>query len=201
MTNDWDAVIIGGGVAGLSAAQMLGRSRRRTLVIDGGLPRNRFAAHMHGVLGQDGTDPAALLEKGRAEARVYGVAFATGDVTALTDEGAHLRVEREDGTVDTARTVVITSGIRDELPDVPGLADGWGTTVLHCPYCHGWEVAGKRLAVLTTSPMSIHQVQLVRQLSDDVTAFTGPIGPLSDDIAGRFAARDVRVVTTNVVRA
>ena len=120
MTNDWDAVIIGGGVAGLSAAQMLGRSRRRTLVIDGGLPRNRFAAHMHGVLGQDGTDPAALLEKGRAEARVYGVAFATGDVTALTDEGAHLRVEREDGTVDTARTVVITSGIRDELPDLQG---------------------------------------------------------------------------------
>lgn len=200
MTNVWDAVIIGGGVAGLSAAQMLGRSRRRTLVIDGGRPRNRFAAHMHGVLGHDGVDPAALLETGRAEARVYGVEIETGSVAALVDEGGGIRVERADGTVDHARAIVIASGIRDALPLAPGLADEWGKTVLHCPYCHGWEVAGQRLGVLVTSPMGLHQVQLVRQLTEDVTAFTAAIEPLSDDTSAGFAARGVRAVAGSVVR-
>ncbi|WP_194410985.1 FAD-dependent oxidoreductase [Microbacterium cremeum] len=198
MTNEWDAVIIGGGAAGLSAAQMLGRSRRRTLVIDGGQPRNRFSSSMHGVLGHDGLDPARLLETGRAEARAYGVEIVTGTVSALTDEGAFLRVRRSDGQVDTARTVVIATGIRDELPAVPGLREEWGRSVLHCPYCHGWEVAGKRLGVLSTSPASAHQIELVRQLSDDVTAFTAAAGPLDEDTAARFAARGVGVVTSAV---
>lgn len=200
MSNEWDAVIIGGGVAGLSAAQMLGRSRRRTLVIDAGSPRNRFAAHMHGVLGHDGLDPAALLERGRVEARAYGVEIVTGLVVSLSDEGDRIRIEREDGAVATARAVVLATGVRDDLPDIPGLADGWGRTVLHCPYCHGWEVAGQRLAVLATSPMSVHQTQLVRQLSEDVTAFTGAAEPLGDDVAARLRARGVRVVPATARR-
>lgn len=200
MTNEWDAVVIGGGVAGLSAAQMLGRSRRRTLVIDAGEPRNRFASHMHGVLGHDGADPMALLERGRAEASGYGIRIDVGAVRSISDEGDRLRVEREDGTVDAARAVVIASGIRDDLPEVPGLADEWGRTVLHCPYCHGWEVAGKRLAVLATTPMSVHQIQLVRQLSDDVTAFWAAAEPVADDTAARLAARGVRIVHSPVVR-
>jgi len=194
MTNEWDAVIIGGGTAGLSAAQMLGRSRRRTLVIDAGLPRNRFAAHMHGVLGHDGVDPAQLLESGRAEARAYGVQFATGTVARVVDDGARLRISRHDGTVDLARAIVIATGIRDELPEVPGLQGEWGRTVLHCPYCHGWEVAGGRLGVLATSPMSLHQLELVRQLSDDVTAFTADVEPLTDEVSARLTARGIRVV-------
>ncbi|WP_221584712.1 bifunctional NAD(P)/FAD-dependent oxidoreductase/class I SAM-dependent methyltransferase [Microbacterium sp. G2-8] len=193
MTNEWDAVIIGGGIAGLSAAQMLGRSRRRTLVIDAGEPRNRFAAHMHGVLGHDGKDPAELLEVGRAEARGYGVEFAAGSVAELVDEGPRIRVVRADGAVDTARAVIITTGVRDDLPDVPGLAEEWGRTVLHCPYCHGWEVADTRLAVLATSPMSLHQADLVRQLSDDVTVFTAAAEPLDEEAAVRLAARGVRI--------
>lgn len=198
MRDEWDALIIGGGVAGLSAAQILGRSRRRTLVIDAGSPRNRFALHTHGVLGHDEVDPGALLAKGRAEAGAYGVEIVAGSVASLSDEGDRIRVEREDGTVDMARAVVIASGIQDHLPDVPGLEDQWGKTVLHCPYCHGWEVLGKRLAVLATSPMSIHQIQLVRQLSDTVTAFTAAAGPLSDDIAARFTARGIQVVPAAV---
>lgn len=200
MTDEWDAVIIGGGAAGLSAAQMLGRSRRRTLVIDGGMPRNRFAAHMHGVLGHDGVDPADLIERGRAEARAYGVEFVKGAVAGLTDDDDRIRVHRTDGVVHTARAVIIASGVRDELPTVPGLEGEWGTRVLHCPYCHGWEVAGTRLAVLATSPMSAHQVQLVRQLSDDVIAFTATAEPWSEDLVARFAARGIRVVSAGVAR-
>ncbi|WP_100343425.1 NAD(P)/FAD-dependent oxidoreductase [Compostimonas suwonensis] len=198
MTNEWDAVIIGGGAAGLSAAQMLGRSRRRTLVIDAGLPRNRFAAQMHGVLGHDGLDPARLLEKGRAEARAYGVEIATGAVAGIADEGHRLRISQMDGTVDLARVIIIATGILDDLPEVPGLHAEWGRTVLHCPYCHGWEVAGGRLGVLATSPMSLHQIELVRQLSDDVTAFTAGVDPLTDEASARLTARGVRLVPAAV---
>ncbi len=200
MTNEWEVVIIGGGTAGLSAAQMLGRSARRTLVIDGEQPRNRFATHMHGVLGHDGVDPAALLEAGRGEARAYDVRFATGVVEALVDLGDRLRVVRADGTVDTARAVVIATGVRDELPDISGLREEWGRTVLHCPYCHGWEVAGRRLGVLATSAASLHQIELVRQLSDDVTAFTGTAGRLDDGAFARLAARGIRVADSPVRR-
>jgi thioredoxin reductase len=194
MTNEWDAVIIGGGVAGLSAAQMLGRSRRSTLVIDGGQPRNRFATHMHGVLGHDGLDPAQLLDRGRAEARGYGVQIVAGTVSAVADDGDRMLVSRVDGTVDAARAVILATGIRDDLPDLPGLADGWGRTVLHCPYCHGWEVADKRLGVLATSAASLHQVELVRQLSPTVTAFIAAARPLSDEPADRLASRGVELV-------
>ena len=197
-TQEWDAVVIGGGVAGLSAAQMLGRARRRTLVVDAGQPRNRFAAHMHGVLGHDGVDPQELLARGRSEVRAYGVEIVTGEVTAVEDRGEVLTVRRGDGTIDAARTIVVTSGIRDELPDIPGLAAQWGRGVLHCPYCHGWEVAGRRLGVLATSPASVHQIELVRQWSDAVTAFTALAGELAPEVAERLAARGIRVVEAPV---
>ena len=193
MEPDLDAVIIGGGAAGLSAAQMLGRSRRRTLVVDGGLPRNRFAAHVHGVLGHDGVEPGALLGRGRAEARAYGVEIVPGTVTALSDAGDRLRVTLADGTAHRARIVVIATGIRDELPPIPGLAEEWGRGVLHCPYCHGWEVAGQRLGVVAVSAASSHQIQLVRQLSAEVTAFTGTAAGLDEPALEALAARGIRV--------
>ena len=199
MEREWDVVIIGGGVAGLSAAQMVGRSRRRTLVLDAGAPRNRFATHLHGVLGHDGTDPAQLLEACRTEARAYEVEFAGAAVAHLADEDDHIQVVRADGEVERARAVIIASGASDDLPDVRGLQERWGRSVLHCPYCHGWEVAGRPLGVLAVSPLSSHQVQLVRQLSDDVTAFTAAAEPLGEDIRTRFAAREVRIVPEPVV--
>lgn len=197
---EWDAVVVGGGVAGLSAAQMLGRARRRTLVIDAGAPRNRFAAHMHGVLGHDGADPAALLERGRAEVEAYGVTVERGVVTRVDDLGDCLRLTRADGTADRARAVVLTAGVVDELPDIPGLAERWGRDVLHCPYCHGYEVAGRRLAVLATSAASVHQIELVRQWSEDVTAFTGAAEPFPDEVRARMLARGIRIVTAPVER-
>ena len=195
----YDAVIVGGGTAGLSAAQMLGRARRRTLVIDAGAPRNRFAAHMHGVLGHDGRSPADLLETGRAEARAYGVEFLDGNVLSLTDAGHRITVTHERGEV-SARGVVLTTGVVDDLPEIPGLREQWGRGVFHCPYCHGYEVAGRRLGVLATSPASLHQIELIRQWSDDVTAFTAAMGELDETVAGRLSARGIRIVTSPVTR-
>ncbi|WP_125098550.1 NAD(P)/FAD-dependent oxidoreductase [Leucobacter chromiireducens] len=198
----YDAVILGGGAAGLSAAQTLGRSLRSTLVIDGGLPRNRFAAHMHNVLGHDGTPPQELLARGRAEAEAYGVEFAAGEVTAVREGAAGVIVEAsvagEPRTV-TARALLLAAGADDELPEVPGLADHWGGTVLHCPYCHGWEVRGGRLGVLTTSPASIHQALLARQWSDRVTVFAAGLGELEPGIERRLRSRGVEIVHEPVV--
>ncbi|MFT4296045.1 MAG: bifunctional NAD(P)/FAD-dependent oxidoreductase/class I SAM-dependent methyltransferase [Micropruina sp.] len=195
--SEWDVVVIGGGPAGLAAALMLGRSRRRVLVIDAGSPRNRFAAHMHGVLGNEGTAPAELLARGRAEVAEFGVRVIDGAVNRveLTEPG--VRVVAADGASHQARAVLVATGLTDELPAVPGLASRWGSTVLHCPYCHGWEVRDRSLGVLLTSPMAVHQAQLVRQLSDRVTVFTAGV-EVDEATRHRLRSRGVRLVDAAV---
>lgn len=208
-TSEWDVIIVGGGPAGLAAAQMLGRARRRTLVLDAGRCRNRFAEHMHGVVGFDGAAPADLRARGRDEARAYGVEFRDAEVEAVRDLGAGLEV-RAAGALLRSRSLVVASGVTDVLPDVPGLAERWGASVLHCPYCHGDEVRGQRLGVLVTSELGLHQAQLVRQWSERVTVFAGgardargervvPPVELSEAIAARLHARGVEVITEAAV--
>ncbi|HJC29897.1 MAG TPA: FAD-dependent oxidoreductase [Candidatus Dietzia intestinipullorum] len=194
----WDAVVVGGGAAGLSAAQMLGRSRRRVLVVDSGRPRNRFAAHVHGVLGHDGVEPAELVRRGREELRQYDVTVRSGSVTSVDDDEDGLVVHLADAAPAHARALIVASGQTDALPDIPGLRDHWGTGVLHCPYCHGWEVRGRRLAVLGSSEMSSHQAQLVRQWTDDLVFFTAGAGDVDPEVIRRLRARDVEIVDTAV---
>lgn len=198
MEDRYDALVIGGGAAGLSAAQMLGRARRRTLVLDAGSARNRFAAHMHGVLGHDGVDPAELLRRGRAEVEAYGVEVRAADVVRVDERGDDLVAMLGDGATIRARVVVLATGVTDRLPDIPGLAERWGVTVLHCPYCHGWEVRDRTIGVLATSPASLHQVELLRQWSDDVVAFVHAAGALPADALERIRARGIRLVEAEV---
>ncbi|HMQ38726.1 MAG TPA: FAD-dependent oxidoreductase [Micropruina sp.] len=193
----WDVVVIGGGPAGLAAALMLGRSRRRVLVVDAGSPRNRFAAHMHGVLGNEGVDPAELLARGRDEVAAFGVEVSEGTVDRVDLIDGGVRVELGGGVTHEARAVLVATGITDDLPPVPGLAERWGATVLHCPYCHGWEVRDGRLGVLVTSPLGFHQAELVRQLSDRVTVFAAGVEP--DEVTRRrLRARGVELVGSPV---
>lgn len=194
----WDAVVVGGGAAGLSAALMLGRARRHVLVVDAGNPRNRFAAHMHGVLGNEGAPPAELARRGREEAEAYGIEFADGRVRRLEDFSHGVRAVLDDGTTHMARAWVVATGITDVLPEIPGLAERWGTSVLHCPYCHGWEVADRRLGVLATSPASLHQAQMVRQWSHRVTLFSAALGSLDPDVEARLRSRGVEIVEAQV---
>ncbi len=165
----FDVVVVGGGVAGLSGAMALGRSRRSVLVIDAGEPRNAPADHAHNYLGREGVPPLELLEIGRAEVAAYGVEVLADRVVGLSGEAGSFLVTTEGGRRVTARRILVAGGVTDELPDVPGLAERWGRDVLHCPYCHGWEVRDQRIAVLGTTPMAGHQGLLFRQLSDDVT--------------------------------
>jgi thioredoxin reductase len=175
MDESYDVVVVGGGAAGLSGAVALARSRRSVLVVDAGDPRNAPAGHVHNFLTRDGTPPSEIYAAGRAEVARYGGRVETGQVTDLSRDGDRFRVQIGDRAV-TARRLLVATGVRDELPDVPGLAARWGVDVLHCPYCHGWEVRDKRIGVLATGPTAVHQALLFRQLSPDVTLLqhTGP---------------------------
>lgn len=197
-----DAVVIGGGAAGLNGALMLARSRRSVVVLDSGSPRNAPAVAVHGLLGLDGTSPAELLRRGRQEVQSYGGVVVPGRVVAAEpapSEDGDLRftVTLADGRRVTARRVLVATGLRDVLPDIPGLAQQWGRGVVHCPYCHGWEVRDQPIGVLGIGSVSMHQVMLFRQLTDDLVFFTGGI-ELSQQDLERLAARDVRVVDTAV---
>jgi thioredoxin reductase len=190
-----DVVIVGGGAAGLSAALVLGRARRRVAVIDAGAPRNAPAAHMHGFLSRDGLPPTELLELGRREVTGYGVEVVDGTVRRIEPGFV---VHLANGESLTARRVLLTTGVTDDLPLIAGVRERWGRDLLHCPYCHGWEVRDQPVGVLGTHPGAVAHAQLVRQWSDDVVYFAHT-GELSDDERSQLAARDVRVVDGQVV--
>jgi thioredoxin reductase len=175
MNENYDVVVIGGGAAGLSGAVALARSRRSVLVVDAGDPRNAPAGHVHNFLSRDGTPPSGLYAAGRAEVTRYGGRVETARVTALGRDGERFGVQIG-GRAVAARRLLVTTGLRDVLPDVPGLAPRWGIDVLHCPYCHGWEVRDQRIGILATGPAAVHQALLFQQLSSHVTLLrhTGP---------------------------
>ncbi|MGW2721211.1 NAD(P)/FAD-dependent oxidoreductase [Streptomyces sp. NPDC001492] len=198
-SEQYEVIVIGGGAAGLSAALVLGRARRRTLVVDAGEPRNAPAAHMHGYLSRDGMPPAEFLAIGREEIARYGVELVRDRAVDVT-KGAEFAVVLASGRTVRARRLVIATGLRDELPGVPGVAERFGRDVLHCPYCHGWEVRDQAFGVLATTPLSVHQALMVSQWSKDVTLFLHTVAEeeLSDDDLRRLAAAGVKVVAGEV---
>ncbi|MEU3372604.1 NAD(P)/FAD-dependent oxidoreductase [Streptomyces sp. NPDC006660] len=193
-----DVVVIGGGAAGLSGALTLGRARRSVLVIDAGEPRNAPAHGVHAYLGREGVAPGELLATGRAEVLGYGGQFLSGTATGAERDGDGFRVRLADGQEVRARRLLVTTGLVDELPDVPGLAGLWGSDVLHCPYCHGWEVRDRAIGVLGTGPLAVHQALLWRQWSDDVTLFLHTMDDPDAQQYEELAARGVRVVVGEV---
>ena len=170
--SDFDVVVVGGGAAGLSAALVLSRARRTVAVVDSGQPRNAPATHMQGFLSRDGMSPRDLLAAGRDEVQGYGGVIVDGTVTAITrDAGADFQVLLADGRRLSARRLLVATGLRDEIPDITGLGERWGRDVLHCPYCHGYEVRDQPLGVLGGTPDAAQHALLLRQWSSDVTFF------------------------------
>ena len=191
-----DVVIVGGGVAGLSAALMLSRARRRVVCVDAGSPRNAAAGHVHGFLSRDQTSPAELLACGVEDVHRYGGELITATVRRIAGDGNRgFVVELEDRRRLTARAVVVATGLRDELPPFPGVASRCGHTVLHCPYCHGFEVRDAPLIVLggQNRPFTMHQVQLLRQWSPEVV-FAPNGTDLGEHERERLTARGVEVI-------
>jgi len=200
MSETWDVVVVGGGSAGLSAALMLVRGRRRVVVLDGAAPRNRFAPHMHAVLGHDGLPPTELLARGRAEIESYGGVIVPADVVGASRSDEGFVVEVADGEPFVGRRLVVATGLRDELPDVPGLAEQWGRGVVSCPYCDGWEVRDRRIGVLAAGPGSAARAQLIRQWSSSLVFLTNGTGAPDPDERAELEARGIEVVDAPLAR-
>ena len=201
---DYDVVIIGGGAAGLSAALVLARARRRVAVVDAGEPRNAPAAQMHGYLSRDGMSPQELLAVGRTEVAGYGGVLVDGSVSGIATadrpaSGPGFTVQLGDGAVLATRRILVTTGLRDEILDIPGLRERWGRDVLHCPYCHGYEVRDQPVAVLGGSPGAVQHAQLVRQWSSDVVYFPHT-DVLTSDEREQLVARAIGIVDGAVRR-
>ena len=196
----YDVIVIGGSFAGLSAALQLARARRRVLVLDSGQPRNRFAEFSHGLFGHDGQPPSALLAEARSQLLSYGtVSFteAAAIEAARIDEGFAVTVAG--GTVHTAARLILATGVIDELAAIPGMQERWGISVLHCFYCHGYEVAGRRLGVLATTDRALQTAMLLPDWSEHVTLFTNGVLTLSPEQMTELRMRGVSVEPKPVV--
>ncbi|MFF9631840.1 MULTISPECIES: NAD(P)/FAD-dependent oxidoreductase [Streptomyces] len=195
-------MVVGGGAAGLNGALVLARSRRSVLVVDSGAPRNAPAEAVHGFIVLDGTAPSEILARGREQVRHYGGRVVFGELASAEPAepvagDPRFALTLADGRGVSARRVLVATGLRDVLPEVPGLAGHWGRGVVHCPYCHGWEVRDEPIGILATGPGSLHHALLFRQLTDDLVYFSH--GTRVDrDTRARLAARGIRVIDTAV---
>lgn len=194
-----DVIVVGGSYAGLSAAMQLARARKRVLVIDAGAPRNRFAHAGHGFFGQDGRPPFDILRDARGQLAAYPtVLFLEGEVRAARKAGDDFAVTLADGRVEKALRLVLANGVRDELPPIPGMQERWGVSVLHCPYCHGYEVADRALGVIATQPMSVHQAKLIPDWGP-TSYFTQATFEPGEEDAALLAARGVAIERSPIV--
>lgn len=194
-----DVIIIGGSFAGLAAALQLGRARREVIVLDTGRPRNRFASHSHGVLGHDHKPPLDILIEARQQlaryptirlvkARAESVSGAIDDFRVVTDDNESLG----------ARRLILSYGVVDQMPDVPGFAESWGTSIVPCPYCDGFEVAGKHWGLAWSGPQSHQSARLFHDWTDKLTIFANG-HDISPDIQADLAKRSIPVVDGRII--
>lgn len=194
----YDVIIIGGSFAGLSAAIYLARARRSVLVIDAGQPRNRFSDQSHGFFAQDGSSPKAMIQTAREQVAAYPTTtFIDGVAADAWKEDGRLVVVLEDGTMHSSARLLLAFGVSDVLPDIPGLAERWGQSVIHCPYCHGYEFSDKKLGVLQLSPVSQHQALLIAQWGPTTFFLNG--GEVHEDaVLQQFKQHGVVVETRSI---
>ncbi|MGI9021700.1 MAG: NAD(P)/FAD-dependent oxidoreductase [Acidimicrobiales bacterium] len=194
MDSSWDCIVVGAGAAGLSAALVLGRARQRTLVVDAGGQSNRVAHGIGGLLGHDGRPPAEFYAAGRAELAAYPtVELRDGEVRSGERHDAGFVLALADGSHQTARRLLLASGMDYRFPELPGIAERWGRSVFNCPFCHGWEVRDQPVAVLDRGATGLRRALLLRVWSDDVTLLTDGAAELDVADLERLAAAGVTV--------
>ncbi|MGV0791104.1 NAD(P)/FAD-dependent oxidoreductase [Mycolicibacterium sp. XJ1819] len=194
MDTTWDCVIVGGGAAGLSAGLVLGRARRRTLLVDAGSPSNLVAHGIGGLLGHDGRPPAELYDIGRRELTAYpSIEVREGEVTGAERVADGFVVALADGRREHTRRILLAGGMEYRPPEVPGLAELWGRSVFHCPFCHGWEVRDQPLAVMARGEQAVHSALLLRGWSDDIVVLTDGPSALDDTARARLSAAGIGI--------
>jgi len=196
----FDAIVVGGSYAGMAAALQVARARRKILVIDAGLRRNRFAAHSHGFLGQDGVDPGQIAAVAREQLRSYpNLVWMDGRADRAAKDGETFTVITDGGAEHRASRLVLAIGVTDILPDIPGLQERWGKSVFHCPYCHGYELGGGPVGVLAVGDVSAHQAMLIPEWGPTTFFLNQTFEPGSDQVR-QLDARGVTIERTPVKR-
>ncbi|RDZ27838.1 NAD(P)/FAD-dependent oxidoreductase [Lysobacter silvisoli] len=196
---DYQVIVVGGSYAGLAAAMPLARARRRVAVIDAGRPRNRYAGHSHGFFGMDGWAPQDMLDQAVLQLSAYPtVDFIAAEAVQAQRDGNGFALTLSDGRRLSAQRLVLATGVRDELPPIPGLRERWGRSVVHCPYCHGYEFEQRPLGVLAVKATSMHQALLVPDWGPTTYFTQGQFEPTAEE-AAQLAARGVRIEPSPVV--
>lgn len=199
MKDNFDVIIIGGSYAGLSAAMALGRSLRRVLIIDSRKPCNRFTPHSHNFITHDGEKPAVIADKAKAQVLSYPtVRFHHGLAVSGEKAGAGFAITTQAGEEFTAKKLIFATGLKDILPGIPGFAECWGTSVIHCPYCHGYEVRNAKTGILANGNFAVHYAQLVRNLTRDLTIFTNGEAQFTREQAGQLARHGIPVIEKEI---
>jgi len=195
-----DVIVVGGSYAGMAASLQLLRARRSVLIVDAGIRRNRFARRAHGFLGQDGVDPAEIVRTARAQLQAYPTLTWIEDTAeAVTGQKDAFAVMTAQGSRHEGRRILFATGVSDALPQIEGLAERWGTSVFHCPYCHGYELNQGRIGVIATGPMSVHQAQLIPEWGA-VTFLTNGVVTLDDAVRADLVSRGVTIEETPIRR-
>ena len=199
--NAFEVLIIGGSYAGLSAALTLGRSRRKTIIIDSGEPCNSASPKAHNLLTHDGSSPAEITAIGKAQVLMYpSIEFKTGKATQINRALQKFEVVLESGEKYLAKKIVLATGIRDQFPAIDGFAECWGKTVIHCPYCHGFELKDRPTAIFANGEIALNFAKLVYNLTKDITILTNGKKMFSASTLNKFKERNIRLIEARVAR-
>lgn len=199
--NQFDVIIIGGSYGGLSAAMALGRSLRHVLIIDNGQPCNRQTPHAHNIITQDGQKPDIIAERAKAQTLNYPtVTFHKGLAINGRKEENGFIITTQNGKVFKAKKLLFATGVKDIMPDIKGFAECWGISVIHCPYCHGYEVKNEKTGILANGNFAYHYAQLVRNLSKDLIIFTNGRAEFTPEQAGKFAQHNIPIVEKEIAQ-
>lgn len=197
--NIFDVIIIGGSYAGLSAGMSLGRSLRNVLIIDSGNPCNRQTPHSHNFLTHDGKTPKEISDLAKDQVQNYKtVHFYNGSVTKVSKQPETFMVQIEGGEIYHAKKIILASGVKDMIPDIPGFSECWGISVIHCPYCHGYEVKDRITGILSNGTLAFEFTKLVFNLSKDLTLFTNGKSELDEEQAEKFKQNKIEIIEQEI---
>ena len=201
MENTYDVIIIGGSYAGLSAAMALGRSLRKVLIIDSGLPCNRHTPHSHNFLTQDGETPAAIAQKAKKQVEQYpGISFLKDKATEGKKTYFGFEIKTESSKTFSAKKLLFATGVNDIMPNINGFEDCWAISVIHCPYCHGYEVKGKKTAILANGDAALHYTKLLKQLTNNITIFTNGPADFDNNSLSKLKEHDISIIEDKITK-
>jgi len=198
-TTNFDVIIIGGSYAGLSAAMALGRSLRSVLIIDSGFPCNNQTPHSHNFITQDGEKPAIIAEKAKVQVLKYDTVKAITDYVIDANKTANgYAISTQNGAIYNAKKIIFATGVKDIMPEIKGFAECWGISVIHCPYCHGYEVKKQKTGILANGDAANHYAQLLQNLTKDLTIFTNRKAAFTKEQLDKFKKHKIEIIEKEI---